>query len=888
MTAAATAVPEVKRSLPGWSLARDSPRPAKKQGWQCPVPTVEDWADYKAWKEQQERKDELPPATQVFLADTGLLSYQDPDVKLPWIHRLKCELPRRAGRLAGDLPVKASYVAFGAEDNGASTYEAFKGFMAEIGVVLCRRIQNPPTRFELAHLEQSDLIFVADGDRYRLWRELGTDLAGNTVAEYIKWRYLQGALVVAVGAAMSLLGEKSWYVSKDTPIPFTGWKIFPHIVAPEQEGQDLEDLVMSLGGAKIVILGISQGAGMVFNKDGLVEPVRSWMSEYRWDYRDDSVKTALLIGPPRGTGLLCPLYTAMKETGLGDDEAIDVFSFCLTQEEEAEEERLIEAFDTNSLWLGVVDKATINELKEQGNEAFKAGRVDAAGISYGQAVTLAKSHAKHWSEMDDEARRELADVTEDGTGKQWKDDHRLSSVLVPLLLNVCVSRLKAYEQDHKKITPALDMPSDEKEQQSDAPMETSTMLVEIRDNLVEAFRAANDALRISGGQLAKAWYRRACVFEKMSDPRNAVLDLEESLRRAPGDKTVIKKRDEMMASAGQVAENMYYARHKELDAQQNRLKLDSCRALYLRGAMDDVYKDDAGYYSFSRAQPLARVVEGKLQELDGLPEFEPRDGGNDARLPYLHSHALWTWEFLVQRAQDMQLLEIHDVDLGSGPLEWLCKGLRSHKEVKTLRLVGVHLGTAGAKMLRNVFAQNTSLFNVALDKCAIHDMGLDDIATGLGECTGPLESLSLRGNYLTSRKVPKLTQALLTPEGGLSLAQLDLSENPISALGAKELASFVGAEGLQLRTLRLQDCNLDIAAFWRLVGNLRDDNGLSTLDLRRNPIGRGTRRCWRGQMGPTLRCEVVLSDHPLKARKESQVANAEDSACSVPLPRHWV
>lgn len=42
-----------------------------------------------------------------------VLHAKDPDVKLPWIHRVKCELPRRVGRLAGDLPVKASYIGRG-------------------------------------------------------------------------------------------------------------------------------------------------------------------------------------------------------------------------------------------------------------------------------------------------------------------------------------------------------------------------------------------------------------------------------------------------------------------------------------------------------------------------------------------------------------------------------------------------------------------------------------------------------------------------------------------------------------------------------------------------------------------------------------------------------
>ena len=74
------------------------------------------------------------------------------------------------------------------------------------------------------------------------------------------------------------------------------------------------------------------------------------------------------------------------------------------------------------------------------------------------------------------------------------------------------------------------------------------------------------------------------TFEKMRDYRNAVLDLEEAavavsgsftaktmaswldlqaLLREPGDKTITKKRNEMRDLASQVAENMYYARHKD-------------------------------------------------------------------------------------------------------------------------------------------------------------------------------------------------------------------------------------------------------------------------------------------------------------------------------------
>ena len=49
----------------------------------------------------------------------------------------------------------------------------------------------------------------------------------------------------------------------------------------EEEGQDLESLVEQLGGAGVVILGIHRGGGMIFNKDGLVEPAKQMVQE-RW------------------------------------------------------------------------------------------------------------------------------------------------------------------------------------------------------------------------------------------------------------------------------------------------------------------------------------------------------------------------------------------------------------------------------------------------------------------------------------------------------------------------------------------------------------------------------------------------------------------------------
>jgi len=593
-----------------------------------------------------------------------------------------------------------------------------------------------------------------------------------------------------------------------------------------------------------------------------------------------------------------------------DDGEVDIWSYALTQEEEYDEERLIEQFDMHNSWLSPESRTEVEALKQQGNEAFKASKADLAGLQYEKARVMLQSTARAWSELGEgtqqkldaldapkvkpklpSERRAAAEQKDAGT----KEDHRATVLLTSLFLNLCACHLLAHEQDQErkkvkeasKVTAGTGADAESAEAAAGDDDTLKTTLVEVRDNLVAAFRAANEALTLTGGRSAKAWYRRGCVFEQMRDPRNALRDFEEALLRAPGDKAIAKRRDEAKQAAGGVAEAMYYARHKELDAQEQRLKLDARRALLLRGSFGDSFDDARG--EFSVAQPLARLIEGQLEEIDGKPQLVVDDSSEvkeDA--VYLHSHALWTWECLIQRAPGLQLFEMQDVDLGSGPLEWLCKGLRTHMEIKVLRLTGCHIGPSGAKMVRNVLAQNSSLIDIGLDDCALHDAGLDEIAEGLRGNTGPLEVLSLQRNHLTARKLGKLASVLTEDDNTLNLTELDLSRNPLGVQGVKEVARIVGSPAHRLRVLRLCDALVDLAAFWRLVNNLDDGRPLAQLDLRCNPIGRGTRRIWRSTMGPTIRCDVLLSDHPLKARKEAQLRDAESDTKCYPLPRRWL
>ena len=103
-----------------------------------------------------------------------------------------------------------------------------------------------------------------------------------------------------------------------------------------------------------------------------------------------------------------------------------------------------------------------------------------------------------------------------GLGTTAFDLAEANGMQLSLSLNICATSLLAHRQDGKLDAPPME-----------ASGEASTMLVEVRDNLVVAFRAANEALQLSLARSPKAWFRRAAVFEELRDYRNAVLDLDE-------------------------------------------------------------------------------------------------------------------------------------------------------------------------------------------------------------------------------------------------------------------------------------------------------------------------------------------------------------------------
>ena len=121
--------------------------------------------------------------------------------------------------------------------------------------------------------------------------EILRQFSDNRCCDHCRWRIddiAGGKVLVLVegctGPFQGHLGKLCWISVCQSFLLFIflranqGWGIFPHIVAPE-DGTDLEDLVEQLGGAGVVILGLHKGGGMIFNKDGLVEPAKHMVQD---------------------------------------------------------------------------------------------------------------------------------------------------------------------------------------------------------------------------------------------------------------------------------------------------------------------------------------------------------------------------------------------------------------------------------------------------------------------------------------------------------------------------------------------------------------------------------------------------------------------------------
>jgi hypothetical protein len=151
--------------------------------------------------------------------------------------------------------------------------------------------------------------------------------------------------------------------------------------------QDTEEVVEYIK-TGAVSLALPKGGAVIFNTDGLFEPVRLPSCEVRHDWRSDSVKRCFLLPPPRLTGTLM----AFERAG-----GIDAVYGQLTEEEqkmgiEEEKKEMDMEAEEEARLLGVepteAEQVAAEAERAEGNVHFKAGDWLLALGRYDKAAAL--------------------------------------------------------------------------------------------------------------------------------------------------------------------------------------------------------------------------------------------------------------------------------------------------------------------------------------------------------------------------------------------------------------------------------------------------------------------------------------------------------------------
>nr|CRL76322.1 Peptidase family S51 [Mycolicibacterium malmesburyense] len=193
--------------------------------------------------------------------------------------------------LPGDAPPSAAYIGASNGDR-PEYYDIFEAAMDSVGIADRRMVKSSFGADDRAFLERAGLILLAGGDV-----RLGWDiLEGTGMAEVIRTRYTQGAVLIGISAGAVQLGlygivEKAG--SSETEL-LDVFKFVPAIVDTHDEHSEWARLSATIeameGGA--TGLGIPAGGGIVVHDDATIEPLRHPALEIR--YGETGVVRSLL------------------------------------------------------------------------------------------------------------------------------------------------------------------------------------------------------------------------------------------------------------------------------------------------------------------------------------------------------------------------------------------------------------------------------------------------------------------------------------------------------------------------------------------------------------------------------------------------------------------
>ena len=165
--------------------------------------------EYLAAMEKRRALEESPLACVVMLGGPALLMHEE--AGLPWLNRVRCELPQRPLGPGGvEEPVRACYIGANNADADEAQFELVQQALDGIGVGHTGWLRvATPTSAALANLEQADIVVLGDGPHHEAaWREMNDGPDG--IAERIRWRYYQGAVLLGVGSGAMLFGQHGY------------------------------------------------------------------------------------------------------------------------------------------------------------------------------------------------------------------------------------------------------------------------------------------------------------------------------------------------------------------------------------------------------------------------------------------------------------------------------------------------------------------------------------------------------------------------------------------------------------------------------------------------------------------------------------------------------
>lgn len=178
--------------------------------------------------------------------------------------------------LASDIAVQHAKAAYIGACNGDAPefFELFQAACSEIGLSHCMHVHATPSVHERGFLEQADVILLAGGEREGA---LIVADAGR-LAELVRKRHAEGALVMGVSAGAVLLGA-----SVDGPDGrCCSLSLVPYAVGVREEPgwEQLSERVARANGS-VIGVGIPKGSGAIVYSDFSVKSVRKTSIEVR-------------------------------------------------------------------------------------------------------------------------------------------------------------------------------------------------------------------------------------------------------------------------------------------------------------------------------------------------------------------------------------------------------------------------------------------------------------------------------------------------------------------------------------------------------------------------------------------------------------------------------